>query len=116
MISTSKKWTTLLLLLLAGSLTAQVKLPPIFSSNMVLQQGIEIPVWGWASPDERVTVTIEKAAVGLINTSWGGTIAETWISNETISKNPDFDKQMAQLKKIDLDDYARTDQWKGITE
>ncbi|HWS00631.1 MAG TPA: sialate O-acetylesterase [Prolixibacteraceae bacterium] len=234
MISTTKKWTTLLLLLLAGSLTAQVKLPLIFSGNMVLQQGMEIPVWGWASPGEKVTVTIGKAAasaktnkegkwlvkfpamkyggpyrmtvkgktlhtfenvmigevwicsgqsnmefylvnskngdaevaasdypqirlfsvkkrisqtpqdqleegewlpcspvtsprfsavgyffgrslyeklkvpVGLINTSWGGTIAETWTSSETMSLNPDFVSKMTQLKNIDLADYTRT--------
>ncbi len=232
--STSKKWFTLLLILLAAIVNAQVKLSPIFSSNMVLQQGMEIPVWGMASPGEKVTVTLEKGKVsakankqgkwslklpvmnyggpykmtvkgkniqtlenimigevwvcsgqsnmefylinskngdaevasadyplirlfsvkkrisqkpqeqleegewlpcsptssprfsavgyffgralyeklkvpiGLINTSWGGTIAETWTSNEMITENPDFAEQMAQLKKIDLDDYVRT--------
>jgi sialate O-acetylesterase len=59
MISKTKKWTTLLLLLIAGSVTAQVKLPTFFNNNMVLQKGIEIPVWGWASPGEKVTVTLE---------------------------------------------------------
>jgi len=71
MISKTRKWTTLLLFLIAGSMTAQVKLPPIFSSNMVLQQGIEIPVWGWASPGEKVTVTLEKAVVS-VKTSKAG--------------------------------------------
>ena len=61
MISTTKKWTTLLLLLIAGNLFAQVKLSPIFNNNMVLQQGMAIPVWGWASPGEKVTVTLERA-------------------------------------------------------
>ena len=41
-------------------LEAQVVLPPIFNCNMVLQKGIEIPVWGWASPGEKVTVTFEN--------------------------------------------------------
>jgi sialate O-acetylesterase len=222
-----------MLLLFSGSLAAQVKLPPIFSSNMVVQQGIEIPVRGWAVPGEKVTVTIGKTAVsaktgkegkwlaklpvmkyggpykmtvkgknlltfenvmigevwvcsgqsnmefylvnsnngdaevaaadypqirlfsvkkrisqspqdqleegewlpcspvssprfsavgyffgralyeklkvpvGLIDSSWGGTVAETWISSETMSMNPDFVSQMAQLKKIDLEEEAR---------
>jgi sialate O-acetylesterase len=230
----TKKWTTLLVLLIAASVSAQVKLPPLFSSNMVLQQGIEIPVWGQASPGEKVTVTLDKSTVstktwkdgkwlvklpvlnyggpftlkvkgknlltfenvmigevwvcsgqsnmefqlmnaknaeaeivasshpnirlftvkrrisqtpqdnleegewvecspatsprfsavayffgrsvaeklkvpvGLINSSWGGTVAETWTSNEMISQNPDFEKQMAHLKKIDLNDYAKS--------
>ena len=58
----TKKWTMLLLLLIAGSLSAQVKLPLLFSNNMVLQKGVEIPVWGWASPGEKVTVSLEKSS------------------------------------------------------
>jgi sialate O-acetylesterase len=234
MISKSKKWATLLLLLLAGSLTAQVKVPTYFSNNMVLQKGMAIPVWGWATPGEKVTVTIDQSsmsttadkegkwnvklsamnyggpyqltiqgktnlsfenvmigevwvcsgqsnmefqlitskngeaevaasnypnirlftvkktishqqqeklqdgewsqcspatssnfsavgyffgrelhqklnvAIGLINSSWGGTIAETWTSEQTIGQNPDFTNQLAQLKKINLDDYAKS--------
>ncbi|MFB3897357.1 MAG: sialate O-acetylesterase, partial [bacterium] len=34
-----------------------LKLPPIFSDNMVLQQGQEIPVWGWADPGTIVSVS-----------------------------------------------------------
>ena len=219
----TKKWTTLLLILLSCSLSAQVKLPTFFSNNMVLQQGMEIPVWGWASPGEKVLVMLDKSTasakankegkwslrlpamnyggphkltvkgknlqtfenvmigevwvcsgqsnmefylvnsnngdaevaasgnpqirlftvkkrisqkpqdqledgewlpcspessprfsavgyffgralyeklkvpIGLINSSWGGTIAETWTSNETMEMNPDFAEQMAQF-------------------
>ena len=32
-------------------------LPSIFASNMVLQRDRSIPVWGWATPGERITVT-----------------------------------------------------------
>lgn len=53
--------TFLLLWSIAGM--SQVTLPPFFNCNMVLQQGIEIPVWGWASPGEKVTVTLEKNTV-----------------------------------------------------
>ena len=35
---------------------ADVTLPHIFSDNMVLQRGQRVPVWGWATPGERVTV------------------------------------------------------------
>ena len=45
-----------LLILIVSSVQAEVKLPKIFSSNMVFQQGIEIPVWGWANKGEEVTV------------------------------------------------------------
>lgn len=42
---------------------ADVKLPRIFSSNMVLQQGIKIPVWGWADKGERITITFNKKTI-----------------------------------------------------
>jgi len=42
---------------------ADVKLPRIFSSNMVLQQGIEITVWGWADKKESVTVSMNGNTV-----------------------------------------------------
>jgi sialate O-acetylesterase len=35
---------------------ADVTMPNIFSSNMVLQREKEVPVWGWASPGEKVSV------------------------------------------------------------
>ncbi|MCR9117935.1 MAG: sialate O-acetylesterase [bacterium] len=35
---------------------AEVKLASIFGDSMVLQQGMEAPVWGWADADEKVTV------------------------------------------------------------
>jgi sialate O-acetylesterase len=213
---------------------ADVKLPEIFSSNMVLQQGIEIPVWGWADQGERVSVTFngqtirtratregkwrvnlpvqnyggpftlvvkgkntiefenvlvgevwvcsgqsnmqwrvdqsnnpeeEIAAanypnirlftvpravsqfpkddisegewvecspetvagfsavgyyfgrdlfqeldvpIGLIHSSWGGTVAETWISPNTISNDPDFREKLIELQQMDLEGYQKT--------
>ena len=42
---------------------AEIKLPRIFSSNMVLQQGIEIPVWGWADKGEQIIITFNKNTV-----------------------------------------------------
>jgi sialate O-acetylesterase len=35
---------------------AEVKLPPVLSSHMVLQRGMKVPVWGTALPGEKVTV------------------------------------------------------------
>lgn len=42
----------------ATPLFADVKTPAIFSDHMVLQQDLPVPVWGWASPGEAVTVSI----------------------------------------------------------
>jgi sialate O-acetylesterase len=37
---------------------ADVRLPGLFSDNMVLQAGMPAPVWGWADPGEQVTVSV----------------------------------------------------------
>jgi len=34
------------------------KLPSIISEGMVLQQGVAIPIWGWAKPSQEITVKI----------------------------------------------------------
>ncbi len=48
-----------------STLTAQaeIKLPRIFGSNMVLQQGMQNPVWGWGDAGEKVTVTVDGQSV-----------------------------------------------------
>jgi len=40
------------------ALRADVNPAAIFGDHMVLQQGVSVPVWGWADPGERVTVSI----------------------------------------------------------
>ena len=227
-INVLKTLSLLFLLLWSIAGMSQVVLPPFFNCNMVLQQGIEIPVWGWASPGEKVTVTFEnntastrtgkngrwrvnlprmnyggpykmtvkgknfrtienimigevwvcsgqsnmefkvkttknadaeiaaanypnirfftvkkrvskepqenleegewwlcspesvadfsavgyffgrnlyeqlKVPIGLIHTSWGGTVAETWTSAETIAADPDFSEMLTKLKNVDM--------------
>jgi len=43
--------------------SAAVKLPGIIGSNMVLQQGCMLPIWGWADKGEEVTVSIAGQTV-----------------------------------------------------
>lgn len=43
----------------ANSVQADVKLPALFSDNMVLQRSAKVPVWGKADPGEEVTVTLD---------------------------------------------------------
>ena len=47
-----------LFLLVGLNLQAEVKLPSIFGSHMVLQRDHANPIWGWAAPGEKVTVSI----------------------------------------------------------
>lgn len=43
-------------MLLSASVFAQLKLARLFSDHVVLQRQKPVPVWGWAAPDEKVTV------------------------------------------------------------
>ena len=45
-----------LVLLIAGTGIANIKLPAVISDNMVLQRGKKIPIWGWAEAGEKVSV------------------------------------------------------------
>ena len=38
--------------------SAAVKLPGVIGDNMVLQHGQSLPIWGWASPGDEITVSI----------------------------------------------------------
>ncbi|MCZ6596879.1 MAG: 9-O-acetylesterase [Planctomycetota bacterium] len=44
------------LIALSAVAFADVRLPSVFGSGMVLQRDTQAPVWGWADPGERVTV------------------------------------------------------------
>lgn len=39
---------------------ARIVLPKLFGDNMVLQRDSEIPVWGWAEPNESIEVRLNK--------------------------------------------------------
>jgi sialate O-acetylesterase len=41
---------------LSGVLSADVRLPAVIGANMVLQQGMAVPIWGWADPCEVVRI------------------------------------------------------------
>jgi sialate O-acetylesterase len=58
--------------LFAAQVQADVKLPSIFSDNMVLQQGINVPIWGWADDGEAVTVQFREQRVSakVVNGKW----------------------------------------------
>ncbi|MEK6706114.1 MAG: sialate O-acetylesterase [Bdellovibrionota bacterium] len=53
----------LTILTFASNANTDVKLPAIISDGMVLQQGKPVPIWGWAKPGEKITVTIGKQSI-----------------------------------------------------
>ena len=56
-----KRIVTLIAAILWSGLgaSAEVRLPKILSSHMVLQRDRPMHFWGWADPDEKVTVTLD---------------------------------------------------------
>src|SRR6186997_412117 len=41
-----------------------VQVSPLFSDHMVLQRGMQTPIWGKASPGEKITVELAKQSAG----------------------------------------------------
>jgi sialate O-acetylesterase len=59
----SRRFLPVVLSFAAGSLAyADVKLPAILSDHMVLQAGKPASIWGWADPQEKVTVKLGKSS------------------------------------------------------
>jgi len=56
MLIVKKMLFCLALLLHSGWLFADIRLPSIISSNMVLQQNTQVPIWGWADLGEEISV------------------------------------------------------------
>ena len=70
-----KKITLVLLALFWAGLSssADVKLPNVIGSNMVLQRDLPVPIWGWADKGEKVTVSFggqKKSATAGKNGEW----------------------------------------------
>jgi len=50
----------ILTVIIAYTVFANVKLPGLFSNNMVFQRDMPIKVWGWADPKEIVTISFNQ--------------------------------------------------------
>lgn len=51
-----KKLIILFFLFSLQNAIAQVRLPGVFSSHMVLQQQSEVDIWGWSGPSEKIAI------------------------------------------------------------
>lgn len=48
-----------------------------------------------------------KIPIGIINTSWGGTNAETWTSREAFQNSPDFKSMIADVPVMNVDSISK---------
>ena len=76
--------TTLGLTLSALSF-AQVKLPKVIANNMVLQRNQPVPIWGWAKPNEEISVSFkgqQKNAIANAEGYWKVMLSSLTASND----------------------------------
>jgi sialate O-acetylesterase len=98
----------LLLWILTFSLRADVTVPPIFGSHMVLQQGVTLPIWGKASPGEHVLLnigTMSEEAVADSSGKWRMTLRPLPLAPEP------FSIVINGKNRIQLDDVITGDVW-----
>jgi sialate O-acetylesterase len=102
--------TILFLSLLVPSLKAQISLPSIIDSNMVLQRNTSVKLWGWAKKNEKIKIT----------GSWFSQPIETkadkngkWIATllTTNSKEPQTIKISDSSSEIALTDILFGEVW-----
>ena len=88
----------------SGDARADVKLPSIFGSHMVLQRDQKDRVWGWAEPGEEVTVEVDaeyrrSLSIGhtgchLVSLALNRALGDRWTKDAAADAlgAPDFDK------------------------
>ncbi|MFC1558439.1 sialate O-acetylesterase, partial [candidate division KSB1 bacterium] len=64
-------FTAFLLFMFSGEVFADVKLPGIIGSNMVLQRDAEVPIWGWAEPNEGITISFNGQRITTVTCNEG---------------------------------------------
>src|SRR3954454_23266682 len=92
----------------AAPAQADVKLPSIFNSHMILQRGCPVPVWGWADAGEEVKVSFggqTKSATADKDGNWQVKLDKLEASSEgkTLA--------IAGKNKVDLEDVLVGDVW-----
>ncbi len=100
----------MILLLFVQSVQAEVKLPAIVSSNMVLQRNTSVVLWGWADPKEKITIVASWLSDELkVTADKDG----NWrIDVETTgSKDPQSIKIRSKSSHISLDNVVFGEVW-----
>ena len=88
---------------LASNTRAEVKPNALFSDNAVLQQGVPVPVWGTAAPNEKVTVEFaaqQKTATADAQGKWQVTLDPMPASNapQDLKISGNLKTQLSNLK------------------
>ncbi len=95
--------------LAAPATRAEVKPAALFSDHMVLQQGMAVPVWGWAEPGEQVTVTFgeqKQSATAAADRKW-------MVRLNTLKAGGPFAMTIAGRNSITISDVLVGEVWLG---
>lgn len=95
--------------MICGLVCAEVKLPPVISSHMVLQQGVNAPIWGTAAPGEKVTVKFrdqEKSAEADAQGKW-------MVKLDPLKVGEPATMTITGTNTLTLDDLAVGEVWAG---
>ena len=92
----------------------EVKLPSVFSSNMVLQRDREIPVWGVAAPGEAVTIELagnKATAVADPRGKWQTKLPALALSTEPLKMTVSGTSAASTKNKIEFDNILVGEVW-----
>jgi len=100
--------TSLCLFAVALTATADVKLPPVLGSGMVLQRDLPVPVWGWADAGEKVSVSF----AGQTKTSKAGDNGKWMVKLDPLKANDKpANLTITGSNKISLDNVLVGEVW-----
>jgi sialate O-acetylesterase len=110
----SLAWSSLVSLLITVSSVsegrADVMLPKVIGSHMILQRDRALPIWGWADPGEEVSVTLDDAT-GTVKAdeqgNWKVVLAAVKADGKAHTMT------VSGKNKIELDDILIGDVWIG---
>jgi sialate O-acetylesterase len=99
------------LALVVGLAQAQIRLPKILASNMVLQRNQPVPIWGWATAGKTVTVTFAgQQKTTNVNSDGAWTIS---LSSLKTNASPQTMVITCDTSKITLDNILVGEVWLG---
>ncbi|MFL9485221.1 sialate O-acetylesterase [Chitinophagaceae bacterium LWZ2-11] len=87
--------------------TAQIKLPKLVSSGMVLQREQPIKIWGWAAPGEKVNIRFNNKEYNTITDATGKWLVKL----SSMKAGGPYNMQLTASNKIELTNILIGDVW-----
>lgn len=98
---------TIILISLGLPLAANIKLPALVSDGMVLQRSVQIPIWGWAKPSEKITIHFNKKEY----TTTTGSNGEWSVKMDALEAGGPYTMKLKGENKITIQDIMIGDVW-----